>query len=81
MLINAAQCNSAVITCMLLSLILVHTAKNTLFYKYQTEADLMSVCFYLCQVKLSDFAAHVFSQAAGECDHAWQLTGVSSDQL
>lgn len=43
--------------------------------------DVTSVCIYLRQVKLSDFAADVFSQAAGKRDHARQLTGVSSDQL
>ena len=37
--------------------------------------------FYLCKVQLSDFAADIFSQATGERDHAWQLTGVSPDQL
>ena len=43
--------------------------------------DISNVCFNLCKVQLSDFAANVFGQATCERDHAWQLTGISPDQL
>lgn len=48
---------------------------------YLTVVQELKSRLYLCQVKLPNFAAYVFSQVARKCNHPRKLFGITLNQL